>query len=189
MSQVLLPVAMMTLQLLLGAALMIAPVTAAPAKQTNQTATPISAAQDKGVDDKHPFSPIEDEMKAKRAIKYADKEYQENLDRARDLSSLGDAIVTSFKQNNRLDSQDTKKLEKLEKLAKSIRRAAGGSDDDYQMEKPPENLTAAIDMLSDLSQSLKEKVEDTPKHVISAAVIDEANALLELIQIIRRLPR
>jgi hypothetical protein len=56
------------------------------------------------------------------------------------------------------------------------------------MEKPPKDLAAALDMLGDLSKSLKEKVEKTPKHVISAAVIDEANVLLELIRIVRTLP-
>jgi len=135
-----------------------------------------------------PPSIVEEEMKAKRAIKEADREYQENLSRARDLSSLGCALVTSFKQKNALDQDDIKKLDKVEKLAKGIRRAAGGSEDKVEMEKPPTDLTSAMEMLSDVSQSLKEKVEKTPKHVISATVIDEANVLLELIRIVRTLP-
>jgi hypothetical protein len=56
------------------------------------------------------------------------------------------------------------------------------------MEKPPTDLAAALDMLGDLSKSLKDKVEKTPKHVISAAVIDEVNVLLELIRIVRTFP-
>ena len=56
------------------------------------------------------------------------------------------------------------------------------------MEKPPADLASALEMLGDLSHSLKEKVEKTPKHVISAAVIDEANVLLELVRIVRTLP-
>jgi hypothetical protein len=43
-------------------------------------------------------------------------------------------------------------------------------------------------MLTDLSKSLKEKVEKTPKYVISTAVIDEANVLLEVIRIVRTFP-
>ena len=142
----------------------------------------------KAEDDKEPLTVVEEEMKAKRAIKEADREYQENLGRARDLSSLGVALVTSFKQKNALDHDDIKKLDKVEKLAKAIRRAAGGSEDKVEMEKPPRDLTSAMEMLSDVSQSLKEKVEKTPKHVISATVIDEANVLLELIRIVRTLP-
>lgn len=139
-------------------------------------------------DDKDPLTVVEEEMRAKRAIKEADREYQENLGRARDLSSLGVALVTSFKRKKGLDQDDIKKLDKVEKLAKRIRSAAGGSEDKVEMEKPPTDLTSAMEMLSDLSQSLKEKVEKTPKHVISACVIDEANVLLELIRIVRTLP-
>ncbi len=150
----------------------------------------LSVDQDKTRDDaSRPFTELEDEMRAKRAIKFADKEYQENLERARDLSLLSTSIVSSFKQKNELDQENLKKLEKVEKLAKSIRHAAGGSEDEVEMEKPPADLASAVDMLADLSKSLKEKVEKTPKHVISASVIDEANVLLELIRIVRTLPR
>ena len=165
--------------------LITAPFTSAAGQQNTELKKPVSAEEE---DQKGPFSAVEEEMKAKRAIKVAAQEYQENLDRARDLSSLGASIVTSFKQKNGLDQEDIKKLEKVEKLAKGIRRAAGGCEDDQEMEKPPKDLATAIDMLSDLSQSLKVKVEKTPKHVISAAVIDEANVLLELIRLVRTLP-
>ena len=164
------------------------PFTFAAAQQNSQLQKPVSTEPEKGDDNKEPFTVVEEEMRAKRAIKYAEKEYQENLARARDLSSLGVLIVASFKQKSGLDQEDIKKLEKVEKLAKGIRSAAGGSEDDLAMEKPPKDLAAAIEMRNDLSQSLKVKVEKTPKHVISAAVIDEANVLLELIRIVRTLP-
>jgi hypothetical protein len=164
--------------------------TSAAAQQTTQNQKPVLLDPDKpsGDDSSRPFMSIEEEMRAKRAIKFADKEYQENLDRARDLSVLGASIVASFKQKRELDREEVKKLEKVEKLAKGIRRAAGGSEDDVEMEKPPGDLASALDMLGELSKSLKEKVEKTPKHVISADVIDEANVLLELIRILRTLP-
>ena len=149
---------------------------------------PLSEQTKPEEDKEEPLTVVEEEMRAKRAIKEADREYQENLDRARDLSSLGVAIVTSFKEKNGLDHDDIKKLDKVEKLAKGIRRAAGGSEDKVEMEQPPKDLTSAMEMLNDLSQSLKEKVEKTPKHVISACVIDEANVLLEVIRILRTLP-
>jgi hypothetical protein len=164
--------------------------TSAVAQQNTQNQKPVSLDPHKGSDDDpaKPFTALEEEMRAKREIKAAEKEYQENLDRARDLSVLGASVVTSFKQKNQLDREDLKKLEKVEKLAKGIRRAAGGSEDDVEMDKPPTDLCAAVDMLGDLSKSLKEKVEKTPKHVVSAVVIDEANVLLELIRIVRTLP-
>ena len=141
-----------------------------------------------GADGHKPFAAVEEEMRAKRAIQVVDKEYQENLERARDLSFLSTSLSASFKQKNTLDREDIKKLGKVEKLAKSIRNAAGGEGETIQLEKAPNDLASALNMLEDLSKSLKEKVEKTPKHVISAAVIDEANVLLELIRIVRTLP-
>jgi hypothetical protein len=181
---------MRSARLLAVASFVLASFTFAAAQQNTQNQKPVSLEGDKsaGEDSSRPFVALEEEMRAKRAIKFAEKEYQENLDRARDLSSLGESIVTSFRQKNELDQEAIKKLEKVERLAKGIRRAAGGSEDDVEMEKPPRDLAAALDMLGDLSKSLKEKVEKTPKHIISAAVIDEANVLLELIRIVRTLP-
>jgi hypothetical protein len=170
--------------------LVVAFLTPVAAQQSTQSQKSISLDPDKNPrdDTPTPFASLEEEMRAKRAIKYADKEHQENLDRARELSDLGASIVASFKQKKELNREDVRKLERVEKLAKGIRQAAGGSEDDVEMEKPPRDLACALDMLGELSKSLKEKVEKTPKHVISAAVIDEANVLLELIRIVRALP-
>lgn len=162
------------------------PFSLAAAQEEGHRPKSITAQRDD--DDKGPFTPMDEELKAKRAIKFADREYQENLDRARDLSTLSTAVITSYKEKSRLDSDEIKKLEKIEKLAKAIRNAAGGSEADTHMEKPPKDLPSAVSMLNDLSQSLKVKVEKTPKHVISAAVIDQANVLLELVRIVRTLP-
>lgn len=161
---------------------------AAAAQQNQKLDRPIEVMPEKADDGGRPLSEIEEEMRAKRAIKYAEKEYQENVERARDLEALGNSIVESFKHRNNLSSEDLKKLDKIEKLAKSIRSAAGGSDDDTVIEKPPKDMASAMDMLSCLSNSLKEKVEKTSRHVISASVIDEANVLLELIRLVRTLP-
>ena len=164
--------------------------TFASAQQKSQLEKPISLDPDKTSADEvgKPFAAMEEEMRAKRAIQVAEKEYQENLERARDLSFLGTSIVSSFKQKNALDREDVKKLDKVEKLAKGIRRSAGGSEDEVDLEKPPRDLPSAMEMFEEVSKSLKEKVEKTPKHVISATVIDEANVLLELIRIVRTLP-
>jgi hypothetical protein len=170
--------------LLLG--LLAIPFSFAAAQEDGHRPKSITAQRDD--DEKGPFTAIDEELKAKRAIKFADKEYQDNLNRARDLSSLSTAVVTSYKEKSRLDSEEIKKLEKIEKLAKAIRNAAGGSEGDTHMENPPKDLSAAVAMLSDLSQSLRAKVEKTPKHVISAAAIDQANVLLELVRIVRTLP-
>lgn len=140
-------------------------------------------------DDPDPMSTIEEEMRAKRAIRYAEKEYQENIERAHELSDLGSQLSASFKQNEHLTRDDLKKLDRIEKLTKSIRNAAGGSDDDKQSDKHPADLAASVKEMFEVVGSLARRVEKTPRHVISAAVIDEANALLELVRTVRELSR
>jgi hypothetical protein len=146
---------------------------------------PINAGRKNPSDDPSSLGSIEDEMRAKRAIKLEEKEHRENLERAHSISNLGGQLMISFKEKNSLDREDLKKLDKLEKLVKAIRRAAGGSEDNVEMEKPPGDLPCAISKLAELAESLKDGVEKTPKHVISAAVIDQANVLLELIRAAR----
>jgi cob(I)alamin adenosyltransferase len=128
-------------------------------------------------------------MRAKRAIHYADKAHKDNQNRARDLAALGASLSDAFKEKSYLDREDLKKLEKAEKLTKSIRDAFGGSTEEELIENPPANLAEAMTQLVHLTESLKDRVEKTPKRVVSAAVIDEANVLLELIRIVQRMQR
>ena len=135
-------------------------------------------------DDQAPTS-LDWELRAKRAIKFAEKEHQENLSRAREASQLGNAIAAAYKENNSLNSTDLKKLEKLEKLTKKIRNEVGASDDPFELEKKPNDLAEAVDSLAKTSASLSDKVIKTPRQVVSTSIIEDANALLELIRIVR----
>ncbi len=128
---------------------------------------------------------LEEEMKAKRAIKFAEKARQDNLERARDLADLGKGLLTSFKRNNSLDREAGKKLDRLEKLTKRVRNEAGGSDNQVSIDKAPSDLASAVARLADVAESLRSKVEKTPRQVISTSVIDEANVLLEVIGLVR----
>jgi len=156
--------------------------------QSAKTSNPndvISA--EKGTSSEEDQSPgsLDEEMKAKRAIKFAEKEHQENLDRARDLSDLGKALLESFKKKNSLDREADKKLDRLEKLTKKVRGEAGGSDDQVEVDKAPTDLASALNRLVEVSESLRCEVEKTPRHVVSASVITEANVLLEVIGMVR----
>ncbi len=134
------------------------------------------------------FAALEEEMRAKRAIRAAEKAHQENLERARSLSFIASGLATECKHKSQLDREDLKKLEKAEKLARSIRSAAGGSESEFEMDQPPATLNAALTKFAEVAASLKTKVEKTSKHVVSTAVIDEANVILELLRIARALP-
>ena len=107
--------------------------------------------------------------------------------RAHELATLGFQLGESFKKNQQFDRADWKKLDRLEKLAKAIRNAAGGSNRETESDKRSVSLTVNVEALLTVVGTLAERVEKTPRHVISAAVIDDANVLLELIRLVREL--
>lgn len=127
----------------------------------------------------------EDEMRARNEIKIAEKERQENLERAREAAQLGAEIRDSFSKNRIFNNTDIKKLERLEKLARRIRSRAGGEDDKEPLNNIPASLEPALARLVETSEALCKGVEKTPRHVISTTVIDRANELLEIIRFIR----
>ena len=131
------------------------------------------------------LSPMAEEMRVKREIEASDKAHKENVNRARNLVSLSESLVTAYKTNKQLSREDLKKLERVEKLVKKIRDDAGGCEQDADTEEQPKDLSTALARLLEISDSLKQRVEKTPKRVVSAAVIDEANVLLELIRVVR----
>lgn len=131
------------------------------------------------------FGSPESEMRARQALKAEKKEYDENLARAREASQLASDLVKTYEVKKSFGSEDGKKFERLEKLAKKIRNEAGGSDSDPDVKDIPGVMEAAVKKLADLADDLRKLVEKTPRHVISAAVIDQANQLLGLLQRVR----
>jgi hypothetical protein len=178
-------------RLLATAAFLLAVVGSVPA-QGNRSTDPLVPG--KNADESTPFAGFEEELRAKQAIKLAEREHRENVVRGYDLSYLGAEIVASFKRKNSLDRDDLKKLDKLEKLTRAIRRAAGGSDDDAEevkgsskdlREAVSKDLPATMTKLSELTESVKDLVVKTPRRVVSTTLIDEANVLLEVIRSVR----
>ena len=136
-------------------------------------------------DDVPPLGPIEEEMRAKRAIRLAEKEYKDNLNRAREAAQISTQLSDSYKRNGSLTREDNKRLDRLEKLAKRIRSEAGGSSEDVSPGEPPRELEATLARLAELSEFLRKSVESTPRQVVSASVIEQANVILELIKFTR----
>ena len=130
---------------------------------------------------------MEEEMRVRRAIKLAEKEYKENVNRARELAELGAQLEEAAKEGRSFGRDESKKLERVEKLAKKIRTEAGGSDEDTLLNNPPGKLESALARLAEVSESLYKSVEKTPRQVISAAVIEKANVILQLTRLARNL--
>jgi type I site-specific restriction endonuclease len=128
----------------------------------------------------------EEEMLRRAEIKAAEDAHKEMVERAEEAAQLGDQIRASFEKLNALSREDIKKLERLEKLARKIRGAAGGSDDKERSDSIPDKLGSAISRVAELSGLLKKSVQKTSRLVISAAVIENTNELIELIQHLRQ---
>ena len=92
-----------------------------------------------------------------------------------------------MKDRTALDRDDSKKIDRLEKLAKKIRGEAGGEDDDVQISNAPADIPSAVTQIADNAEQLSKDVQKTPRQVVSAAVIDRANVLLQLVKILRGL--
>jgi hypothetical protein len=131
----------------------------------------------------------EEEMLARRALKYAEKERQDNLLRAREAAQLGAELHDSFLKNKSLTREDFKKLDRLEKVTRKIRSQAGGSDDDEDLKDVPQQLDATLSRIAEVSESVRKGVENTPRQVVSAEVIENTNELLEIIRHLRTLTR
>ena len=135
------------------------------------------------------FGSPENEMRGKLLLKEEKKQYDENVARAREVSQLGSQVQESFAAKKLFNSDDGKKLERLEKLTRKIRNEAGGSESDAEVKDIPSEIEAAVKRLADVADELYKLVEKTPRHVISAAVIDQANKLIGLVQRLRNAGR
>lgn len=128
---------------------------------------------------------FEDEIRAKRAIKMAEKDHEENLERAREIGDLGKHLQINLKDKNTIDRESAKKLDRLEKLTKKIRNEAGGEDEEVEIVDRPTDITGAVNQIAESAESLSRAVQNTPRQVVSASVIANANVLLELIKLLR----
>lgn len=138
--------------------------------------------------DDTPLTTFEEEIRAKREIKIAEKEHEDNLKRAREIAEIGKQLK-DFKDSATLDRECFKKIERLEKLTKKVRSEAGGDDDEISITPRPTDLPSAIKQIAEASETLSKDVQNTPRRVVSASVIGNANVLLELIRLARSFVR
>ena len=132
------------------------------------------------------FGSPEAEMRSKLEIKEEKKKYDEHVARAKEVSQLASQISTSYDTHKTLSSDDEKKFERLMKLTKRIRNDAGGGDNNDDLDKDiPAGMDETLKKVSEMADELEKLDEGTPRNVISAAVIDQANKLLGVLQHVR----
>ena len=177
-------VSILLFAVLFGATVTVAQVTSTPRPAPTPPPRPIDGTL-KSPDDTRPLTSFEEEMRAKRAIKLAEKEHDDNLKRAREIADIGKALQETLKDKSVIDRDSLKKVERLEKLTKKIRSEAGGDDEDVTIENKPSDLCGTVTKIAEASESLSKNVQDTPRQVVSASVIGQANVLLELLKMVR----
>ena len=155
------------------------------AQPTSTPSDPIT--KDTSKDDSPRFGSPEAEIRSKLALKDEKKKYDEHVARAKEVSQIALQLSQSYETRKAFNSDDEKKLERLEKLTKRIRNDAGGANDasDADIKDIPSEMQDTVRKLASMAEELHKLVENTPRNVISAAVIDEANKLVGLIQHVR----
>jgi hypothetical protein len=145
-----------------------------------------SAAGDDSKDEHQNSSHLEHLKKME--IKREESNYREHVARAKESAQLAAELREAFGRQKALHETEIRKLARMEKLARQIRSKAGGEESkDEAKSLPP--LETAIIRLADLSIELQKKVENTPRQIVSAAIINRANEVIELIKYIRLIYR
>ncbi|HZI50088.1 MAG TPA: hypothetical protein VFD75_19980 [Pyrinomonadaceae bacterium] len=131
------------------------------------------------------FGSRETDTRTRLILKAEKKAYEEHVARAKEASDLAGELKTSYAAANTFTTADQKKLERLEKLTKRIRNDVGGSEMDADPKDIPNSLSDAVNVLADMARELYDEVEKTPRHVVSAPLIEQANKMLTVIQFVR----
>ena len=158
--------------------------TAAQVRNTTPDAKS-AGPEDKQKDDVD-FGSRENSARTDLMLKADKKAYEEHIARAKEASLIAVELRNTFEAKQLFASEDRKKLDRLEKLTRRIRNEVGGSESDSDIKDLPQTISAALKLLADETESLRKEVENTPRHVVSASVIDQANKLIGLIDFIRR---
>jgi methyl-accepting chemotaxis protein len=148
--------------------------------------TPLKDGSKDGSKDDTRFGSPEAEMRSKLEIKEEKKKYDEHVARAKEVSQLASQVSNSYGTHKALTAEDDKRIERLEKLTKRIRNDAGGAENRDDADKDiPAGVEQTLKKVSEMADELEKLVENTPRNVVSAAVIEQANKLLWLVQHIR----
>lgn len=137
-------------------------------------------------EDKVDFGSREFDARTRMALKQEKKNYEEHVERAKEARDLAAELAKTYEVTHSFNLADYKKLERLEKLTRRIRNEVGGSQTDGDPKELPRTIDEAVPLMSAMAKELCEAVENTPRRVVSASLIDQANKLITLIQYVRR---
>ena len=125
------------------------------------------------------------DMRTRMLLKKEKKEYEEHVERAQEARDLAAELRKTYEIARGFNAADYKKLERLEKLTRRVRNEVGGSQTDADPRELPRTQDEAVALLGDMARELCDEVEKTPRRVVSASIINQANKLIALIQYVR----
>lgn len=123
---------------------------------------------------------------AKGRIEREKKDYEELVKRGEEALKLSEDLEKSFTENNKLSSEDIKKLEKLEKIVKKIRTDLGADgDEEISEENNPSTLENAVKVLKENTGKLMNELKKSTRYTISVVAIKSSNVLLKVVKFLR----
>lgn len=131
------------------------------------------------------FESREFDARTRLILKKEKKDYEEHVARAQEARDLAAELQKTYETTRIFNAADHKKLERLEKLTRRIRNEVGGSQTDGDPKELPKNIDEAVPLLATMAKELSEEVENTPRRIVSASIIDQANKLIAVIQYVR----
>lgn len=131
------------------------------------------------------FGNREIDTRTRMILKKEKKDYEEHVERAQEARDLAAELQKTYEIAHSFNAADYKKLERLEKLTRRVRNEVGGSQTDADPKELPGTHDEAVSVLADMARELCDEVEKTPRRVVSASIINQANKLIAIIQYVR----
>lgn len=122
---------------------------------------------------------------AKRRIQAEEKEYKDLIQNGEEAFKISEELQKNFEAHKNLTADDSKKIEKLEKVVKKIREDLGAKDDsevDDEDGVKPSSLKSAISNIKSTTSDLLSELKKTTRHSISVLAVQSSNNLLKLVR-------
>ncbi|MBK6796625.1 MAG: hypothetical protein IPG76_07485 [Acidobacteria bacterium] len=119
-------------------------------------------------------------------IKREENEHRKLIERAAEIKDNVEALLSESSESGlqRTNRIYDKRLKDIEKYSRQIRSESGGAGDE-ELEEKPGSLDEALKRLKTASEKLNESIARTSRRVVSVAVINDANEVIQLVRIIR----
>lgn len=151
-----------------------------------QTDVPDASSRSGNATNKEDYPTGIKESLARNRIEREKKDYEELLQNGEEALKLSEGLEKSFAVSNKLSAEDQRKLDRLEKLAKKIRRELGADSDDEEDENAnPSSMLDAFKTLQNSTGKLVEELKKTSRYSVSVVAIQSSNIFLKVVKFIR----